>query len=332
MLLFSLLFLLILGFNSEYLYFLWPSFVLIIGAYGIKFHDIVKVHFIVSLCFCLMNIIGYKMGMMVQANNYSDGIREGLTGDWVERLDFGYGWATDFANHVFFILLDFWILKRGRLNLWGFLLFLYMPFFIIVYTDSRLSAGCVLLLLFFTIYLKWKDKRKGVMSKYTKWCIIASLPLFAFISIYATMAYDESNIYWMAANLLVSNRLGHGSDALYEFGIPWFGQPVEMYGAIDAGGGLEYNFVDCIYVQYLIRFGFLFVCILLYLYMKMGIKAIQRNDVVFLIAFLIVAFSGVIAQYAFDYKFCVLPLALLATHEQIKHINDANSTSKFAIR
>lgn len=170
------------------------------------------------------------------------------------------------------------------------------------------------------------------MSKYTKWAIIWSIPLFAFISIYATMKYDEGNIYWMAANLLVSNRLGHGSDALYEFGIPWFGQPVEMHGAIDAGGSLDYNFVDCIYVQYLVRFGFLFLGFILYLYMNMAKKAARRNDSVLLIAILIVGITGIIAQYAFHYMFCVLPLAILAEQEFLEKRNYANSFTKPAVR
>ena len=327
-----LLILLVLGYNSDYYAIVWFTFVLVIGAKGVYFRDIVKIHFIVSLCFCMMNMIGYKMGWLVQANNYSDGIREGLMGDWVQRYDFGYGWATDYANHVFFILLDWWILQRGRLNILGYVLFLYMPYFVIVYTDSRLAAGCILLLLLASLYIKWKDKRNGQMSRFTKWCVIVSLPLFAFISIYATMAYDERNLFWFAANLLVSNRLGHGSDALYEFGIPWVGQPVEMHGAIDAGGLAEYNFVDCIYVQYLIRFGFFFLGILIYMYMKMAIKAARRDDMVFLIAILIVGFSGVIAQYAFDFKFCVLPLALLVAHEQFNHCNYENSTLKPSVR
>lgn len=311
----SLLFTIIVGVNSDRLYFLWTSFVLIVGAKGKSFKAIVKFHFIVCLCFCLFNVYGYEIGALKQANNYIDGIREGITGDWTQRLDFGYGWATDFANHVFYILLDFWILVKGKLKWWGYLLFLYMPFFVVVYTDSRLASGCILLLLISSLCLWWKEKKDNQIGRKMKLCMILSVPFFAVLSIWATFSYDPSNLYWFASDILLSGRLGLGYDAISEFGISWLGQPVEMHGAIDAGGLMEYNFVDSSYVHFLIRYGIVFISFLVLLFMRMSADAAKRNDNVLLIAIMIAGITGIVAQFVFDYKYCVLLLALVAVHE-----------------
>ena len=309
-----LLIVLVVGLLSERLLYLWTSCVLIIGAKGIQFRKLVKLHFVLSLSFCLFNIIGYELGM-TSTPNVIDPERESLFGEDVVRMDFGYGWATDFANHVFYILLDFWILVKGKLKWWGYLLFLYMPFFLVVYTDSRLASACILLLLISSLCLWWKEKKDNQIGRKMKLCMILSVPFFAVLSIWATFSYDPSNLYWIASDILLSGRLGLGYDAISEFGISWLGQPVEMHGAIDAGGLMEYNFVDSSYVQFLIRYGIVFISFLVLLFMRLSADAAKRNDNVLLIAIMIAGITGIVAQFVFDYKYCVLLLALVAVHE-----------------
>lgn len=314
LLLISLLFVVFVGINSEKLFYLWSSFVLVTGAKGLPFKTIVKVHFIVSLCFCLLNVYGYETGALKQANNFSDSIREGMMGDLVQRYDYGYGWASDFANHVFFILLDLWILLKGKLGFLWIPSYVFMAFVVIFKADARLSAGLILLLVIISLYLRWKDFRHKQVGKFVKWSIIVSILLFVFLSIGATLAYESSNLYWFGANVLLSNRLQLGSDAIMEFGISWFGQPVEMHGALDAGGLNEYNFVDCSYVQCLLRYGVITVACLVLMYCKMAIQSLRRNDMVLLFASFLVGISGIIAQFVFEYRYCVLLFAFFASH------------------
>lgn len=326
MLVTSLLLVLLVGIYSEKLLFLWSSFVLVTGAKELSFRNIVKVHFIVCLCFCLLNVLGYEMGVLKQANNYIDDIREGMTGDFVQRVDYGYGWATDFANHVLFILLDLWILLKGKLGLlWGSV-YIAMAFVVIFESDARLSAGLILLIVIISLYLKWKDYRHKLVGKFVKWSIIVSIPLSVLISLWATMSYEPSNLYWFGANYLFSNRLQLSSDAVIEFGISWFGQPVELHGALDAGGGNEYNFVDNSYIQFLIRYGIIFNVLLLFLLCKIAIKAMKKDDVVLLFAIFVVGLSGIFAQFVYDFRFCVILLAFMATHNQVQYYYEDRNT------
>jgi len=316
LLLLSMIFIIFVGFNSEQLYFFWQSFILVVCAKGIEFDKIVKVHLLVSILFCGLNVIGYELGMTGQANNYSDGIREGLIGDWVERKDFGYGWSTDFANHVLFILLDLWIVLKGNLRWWVSIIYIAISVFIIVECDSRLAAGSIIMIVLLSIYLQLKKTKP--IGTFIKWGAVFSIPIFAIMSIWATYAYEPSDPIWFIINFLVSNRLNHGADALYEFGITWFGQPVEMYGAIDAGGLAEYNYVDSSYVQYFICYGVLFTIIIVYLFFIMTKRAAQRGDNTLLFAFFVAGVSGIIAQFLFEYRYCVLILALMASHVPLK--------------
>lgn len=326
LLMFFLILILLVGINSEKLLFLWSSFVLVTGAKGLSFRNIVKVHFIVSLCFCLLNVFGYEIGVLKQTNNYSIDIREGMMGDFVQRVDYGYGWATDFANHVFFILLDLWILLKGKLGLLWVSVYIAIAFVVIFKADARLSAGLILLIVIISLCLKWKDIRHKPVGKFVKSYLIVSILFFVLISIWATLAYDPSNLYWLGANLLLSNRLQLGSDAILEFGISWFGQPVEMHGALDAGGMNEYNFVDSTYVQYLIRYGVVSSVLLIILLCKIAINAMRKNNIVLLFAIFLVGLSGIFAQFVYDFRFCVILLAFMATHNQVQYYYEDRNT------
>lgn len=323
-----LLFVLIVGFNSEKVNLLWNSFVLVVGAKGMRFQNIVKFHFIVGLCFCLLNVAGNQFGMSVRAANVSGIEREGLLGMAVERKDFAYGWATDFANHVFFLLLEFWIIIKGKLNIWGYLAYIAISFFIIEQTDSRMAAGCILLILLFSLYLKWLIISRTNAGLFMTWGLTYSIIFFAIISVIVVLLYKPTDPFWFATNLIFSNRLSHGANAITEFGITWFGQPVEMYGLINVEKGQETNFVDSTYLQYLIRYGIVLLTILILIFVLLARRAVKRGDTVFVIALFIASLVGVISQFLFEYRYCVLILALMATHDPIVCRNPTNNKLK----
>lgn len=302
------------GYNSERIMALWTTFVLVMGAKDMSFRDIVKVHFIISLCFCLLNVSGSLLGMTEHANIYANNIRDSLLGGETRREHFGYGWSTDFANHVFFILLDLWILLKGRLRFWGCLCYIGVASIIITKSDARLASCCILMIVCCSLYL-WKiDSSKKQFSFITRMAFILSIPVFAIVSILATLSYDNSNSLWLTLNLMLSNRLSHGFEAIEEYGISWLGQPVKFYGAINVEAGVQTNFVDSVYVNYLIRYGVVTICFYVYLFYLITVKALKRNDRILLFAIVIAGISGIIAQFLFETSFSVLILALFAKH------------------
>lgn len=305
---------LLVGYNSERIMALWTTFVLVMGAKDMSYREIVKAHFILSLCFCLLNVSGSLLGITGHANIYADNIRESLFGGETRREHFGYGWSTDFANHVFFILLDLWILLKGRLRLWGALGYVAVAYIIITMSDARLASGCILMIVCCSLYLWKTDSSKEQLSFITRIAFNLSIPIFAIISIYATLSYDSSNNFWFSLNLLLSGRLSLGFEAIEEYGISWLGQPVKFYGALNMEAGVQANFVDSVYVNYLVKYGIISICLYVYLFYLITVKAVKRNDKVLLFAIVIAGISGIIAQFLFDPFFSVLILALFAKH------------------
>lgn len=322
----------IVGYISDQANVLLLSYVIIIGAKGIPFRSIVKLHFFLVLFFCLANIVGSEMGMTVEENfSYSAMEREDVFGDIVERKNFGYLWATDFATHVFFLLLDYWILRNASFKFVEYVLYLFICVLLFVYCDARLAVICTLFILFSSLFILYKRKKKKPLGFILKYGIMLSIPVFALISLIATVRYDNSDIYWLGADLILSHRLEYSQDAMIKYGFPLFGQEVTFYGFGNAGAGANsYDYVDSSYLQYLIRWGVLMICILLLSYYKISKNALKRNDLSLSLAVVLAGISGIITQFLFNLGYCVLLIALFAFHD--KHDNNGVSIKLHSVK
>ena len=300
------------GYNSENITMLLLSFVMVVGAKEIMFRDIIKVHFIFALCFCTFNILGRVLDLIPKTFLIRGNEREGLFGEVVAREDFGYGFPTDFALHVFYILLDYWILKNRRLK-WGeILIYFCLAYFIIIFSDARLAAFCILLIAILSLVLPYLQNKSFINVYLINPLFIISIPLFALISIVGTIMYDETDIYWIGADVLFSGRLQLGQDAIKEAGISLFGQTYTMYGMGNLGAGDDYNYIDCSYLQSLVFWGVVLSIILVLLFVRICKFALSRMDYVLLSAIFIAGISGVIAQFFYFFAYCPLLIAVTA--------------------
>ena len=306
----------IVGRNSDNIFQMYLTYLIIIGAKDIPFRDIVKAHFILALCFCVFNMTVSELGWVRKSVTFVSNEREGVFGDNVVRKDFGYGWATDYAIHVFFILLDYWLLKGGRLKLLEYVVYVLICLFIIINCDSRMAAGTIIIILLFAIYLLVLEKKHRELNRIMDLLCIFSVPIFGAISIYATINYDDSDLSWVAADIILSGRLSLGYEAIQDVGIPWLGQIFKMYGAGNSGTGVtEYNFLDCAYIQSIVIWGIILTGIWVYAYVVISIKAKRSHNYVLMSAIFISSISGVIAPYLYNLKYCILLLAIFAIDE-----------------
>lgn len=314
----SLLLVAVVGYMSKNYQILFFSYVIVLGAKGIPFRKLVKLHFVLMLIICISNILGSEMGMVSKENFFvQDMERENIFGETVERENFGYLWATDFATHVFFILLDYWILKDAKLSLIDIAFYLLVSFFLFHYCDARLVIFCILLVLLSTLFIYYKRKREKTLGVIMKYSLMFSIPSFAVLSLLATLLYDESDIFWEVTDLLLSGRLSLAQDAILEYGIPLFGQAVIFYGHGNAGvGASSYNYVDSSYIQYMIIWGFFLVCILLYLFFIISRNALKRKDLTLSLAVVLAGITGIITQFLFYFGYCIMLVAFLATHTE----------------
>ncbi len=301
----------IVGINAEQLAPLFLSLELIVGAKGIEFKDILKLHFGVSVAICLFSIVGSSLGIIenviVDLSNEVD-----LLSDSTKRYSYGYVWPTGCAIHISYICLSYWILKDSRLGIKEVLVFILAIFFIIFYPQARQASIIIFTILIITLYLTYKRNRQQVPKRFTLIFLISSPIILTILCLYMTIAYDNFDYTWMFFNILLTGRLSLGQEAIDEYGFTFLGQYIEMIGG-DANTK-DYNYVDCSFVQTPLIWGVLLFIILLLVYEFIGFQAYKRKNYTLLFAIFLAAISSVTSQYFFQIKFCPLLLAFFASH------------------
>ena len=301
---------LLIGYNTDSLFLMFFLFASVYGARGLLYSDILKVYFRTSAIFCLSILLLCYLGYVKNKIDYAFG-REMLA-ESAERNSFGYVWPTDLASHIFFILLAFWLLKKGRLSIMSLIFYLLVTYWLLVYTDARLGCGCILLIILFSIYLRFQSTFPSLLNALFGRITIVWIPILFLGSILITINYDSSDLVWVGLNVILSGRLRIGQEMFDYAGVTLLGQVVEMNGGDVMGG--EYSYIDSSFLQSIIIYGVIFSVILLVAYVCVSYKAFKRNDFVFLCAVFISGLSGFIAQHFLQIFMNPLLIALFAGH------------------
>jgi hypothetical protein len=320
----SLLITCIVGFNAGYkkgtnlLYSLLITFLLVFGAKNIEFRKIVKVYWLVGGVYCIVTVCSSLMGIipnLVDVDTRSSEESIGVVED-LNRMSLGYGWSTNMANHVFFILLSFFYwLNRALKNIEMFFL-LGITLLVLSYTGSRLSTLCVLLMLLFSLFYKTINGKKRLESRLASCFLIVSIPLFTLFSYYLTDSYDRTEIKWVIVDVALSGRLRLGNDAFEIAGIPLWGQFYEMFGSV-RDDGKDYNYLDCSYIQSLVIYGLFYTSLIVFAYMSICRTAYKRKDFFLMYAVFFAGVSGLIAQHFIEMYMNPFLIALFAKHTRI---------------
>ena len=312
--------------------YLWPFIwvLMIAAAKDVPFGKIFRVHLligavVVGLAFCA-SLLGVIENLAYPA---TDG--RGI------RYSFGCIYTTDFAAHLFFMLLTAYYLYHKKMRWFHYIGTCVIAGVIYYYCNAKLDTICILLLAaVFGIYhiMRWQREREQIQTsdmevrnmqlilfKRTKACLTLKklLGRLAFISLSVvslamyllTSAYREENEFLEAVNLAISGRLMLGKKGLKQFGLSLFGKNVPMEGM---GGSLKhtkpYFFIDCSYLFILLRYGILFLGIVCIAYGIICYK--RREDTALMLTILLLAVSSAIDQHLLEEAYNPLGYALFA--------------------
>ena len=300
------------GINAHEITRLSLSFALIVGAKDLDFKSILKVCFFTGFSLCLISLVGSSIGLIENKVLFMNmDSMEMMGSSNVKRYSYGYGWPTGCAIHISFLCLIYWAYKDGLLKWREIISFLCVFWFVYHYNQARQAAIIILLMVLISFYLLHLHKRNKRGSRILMFLLVLSIPLFTIISIVGTLLYDGSDIFWIAADIVFSNRLKLGYEAIEEYGFPWFGQYFEMIGGDTT---YEYNYVDSSYVQMYLLWGIVLTTFLLILYFVISLKGYKRGDMALLFAIMLAGLSSVTSQYLFQIMSCPFLLALFAKH------------------
>ena len=326
----------VIGQKCDHLTLLVVTWAAIFGAKDIPMERLLKVYLITSVIFCALTVF-LALGGFIENKvvlNLS-GTRETIFGEVVKgRTCFGYIWPTDFATHVFFIFMTYWLVKGGRLSMAKIFFWIIATYILLSYTDSRLGCGCIILLLVSGIllnFLRNKKKEKAVKPRRFRlsFLLVLWVPFLAILSLWATAMFDETSISWIATDLVLSGRLGIGQEALVTKGIPLLGQFYKLRGG-ESDANL-YNYIDSSYLQLFVIYGLVYTLLIISAYIKLGYQSYRRRDNNLLVALFIAGISGVIAQHFIQFNMNPLLLLLFTKDENHSDMQYAGIEVKEAV-
>lgn len=285
---------------------------LVAGSKEVAFQKILQIYLV---------IIGGIMFLAFAASLL--GVIENLQYETVSRgtrNSFGIIYTTDFASHVFYLVVTFFYLKGEKLKVYHYILTLVVSGLVYYFCNARLdSASIALVAILFALgngIIHTKHISRRLKRLWTRtWELLGPwvVPAFGALSILVTATFQPGNALLDYFEKESGRRIGMGKEAMEKYGIKLFGQYIELVGN---GGtteihGSEYFFLDCSYVNMFMRFGVIVTLLVAGLYLLSCWR--NRHDQYFLYAVALIAFNSLIAHHFLEVEYNPFTLAALAT-------------------
>lgn len=308
--------------------FLWV--LMMVAAKDVPFRKILQVYLLMNITIMGLAFIASLLGI-IENLAYTNQ-------DWDNlRYSFGCVYTTDFAAHIFFMILVAFYLYQDKLRWYHYIGTCAVAGFIYYFCFAKLDTICILLIvLFFGGYhvLQWQSSKESVIvpgiekdhqqvfifkrtKAYLRWkriwmkVALVSMPVLAILMYFLSVFYRQDNEFLENINETITGRLALGKTGLEDYGISLFGQDVPMVGF---GGSTtleeEYFFIDSSYLNILLRYGILFLMMVFIIYGTICYK--YKKDTVIMIAIVLLAVSCFIDHHMMEEAYNPLTYALFA--------------------
>ncbi|MBE6924328.1 MAG: hypothetical protein E7466_03700 [Ruminococcaceae bacterium] len=159
-------------------------------------------------------------------------------------------------------------IRKSRITIPAAIFWALLNWYVYHMTDSRISFVLAELLIVIAVLMRFMPKI--VEKVQALWAVMAaSFAIFGVGSLLMTIFYDSTNPWMRRLNTALEGRLNLGRKSLSQYGIPLFGKDIEWIGnGLDVDGNTVegiYNYVDCLYVKVLQRYGLVFTVLLIVL-------------------------------------------------------------------
>ncbi len=308
--------------------FVWIVF--LAGSHKVSLKKILQIYLVVSAAGMLMAFSASMIGVIENLRYISE--------ERGTRNSFGIGYPTDFAAHIFYMLVIAFYLKGERLRGWHYLGAAAAGALIYHFCNARLDSGCILLTaaLFWAgnaiarsrhvserVRRLWSRCWQGAAPFVMPACLAAALVMTC---AYGGMADNPSGIL-KEINEVAGGRLLLGWQGIEEYGIHLLGSYVKMVG----NGGTtrartNYFFVDSSYINLLLRAGILFTAILLLFYAVSCRR--NRHDLHFLYMVALISVNSMVAHHLAEPAYNPLLLAVFTECVRVPDGGPASSKPK----
>ncbi len=283
---------------------------MLVGAKDVPFKKILQIYLIISVSLVLLAFCASMFGVIENLQYERDS-------GYIVRNSFGIIYTTDFASHIFSIVLVSFYLLKDRLRIYHYIIAIVLAALIYRFCYTRLDVICIILLIAVFAGVNLWDRGRLLAKRFRagRRRIMApmhwSMPFLAAVMFVLTMLFSTENrvIYYL--NVFLSDRLAYGKEGLQRFGVTLFGQYAPMEGNGTYAIHLkDYFFVDCSYLYVMIRYGIIFLLVVLAVYVLCCRKF--RKDYYFIAAILVISVNCMIAHHLVELAYAPFALALLA--------------------
>lgn len=278
--------------------FLVDLLILILGAYRVNFRNILKTYIAVWSVLLVVTIVGAMTGAAENLVYY-----QGESGERV-RMALGICYPTDLAAYVAFLMFTYVCVRDEYITYLEIGMMAALAGAVYYITDARTDFILMLLLVFvMLIAKKYKKKLENYRPMKFAQKIIVIVPTMICVLIWLmTIIYRGENKILSKIDSVLSGRLWLGQRAFNDYGISLFGQYVHEKGA---GGSTEwdwtYYFIDSSYISIGIKYGIVFLLLVLIGATIILKKNIWLENYMISIVFVFVLFQSVIEHHFIQY-------------------------------
>jgi hypothetical protein len=267
-----------------YNYAILPFF--IYSARNVNVTTILKISYRISLVLLIFIILSSYLGWITNYITYEGGRER-------EYLGFRYTlFAPSILCNIIFLKI---YLEKDNIKWRTLILLILGNYALFEYTDSRLTFGLGMIFLVITAIIKIFPKFKNfVMSK----IVVGSYIISGILSVYFTAGYNHLSEWQSSINDFLGNRLALGYSTLKFYGYGLFGKKISLAGnGLDVDGyttTATYDYVDNLYVQFLLKLGIIFLVIFVISMTIVMIRVYRLKDAYLFLIFALLALHGII--------------------------------------
>ena len=268
----------------------------IIGARKIDYKKILKVYLAIEVPLTLITLMAARLGIIENLVYHR--------GEHV-RMTFGFVYPTNFVSHLMFMIAAWIAIREVKCTFLELGVISILVVFLDKYCDARCGEICIILIVLCTAYLKCrmyfaeKKGKKYKTSKLLNFLCLCVPFLGAGTMILLSRFYDPTKSWMAKLDNITSTRLALGKKTFDLYDIKLWGQYIELRSS---GGTTDpvpdYFFIDCSYLNILMRFGLAVFVITIFLLCIMIIKSLKNP---FLLAIIvIVCIHSMIEQHLIE--------------------------------
>lgn len=292
---------------------------LILGAKGIFFQKIMKLYTGIITLLLSVTVLTALCGLIENVSFGENG-----------KLAFGIVYSTDFAAHVFFLVLCIWYVRGDKVTLWEGAVVAALAALVYGFSIARCSTICLCLtsvLIFLRRWIQSRCRKKQI--EYQMHPLVAAFLSMSFViaaafSVIFTILYSPKVTWMQKIDQVLSSRLSLGKKAVEISGFHLWGKYFRLRG--HWAEGLETNkyfYLDSSYMQMAVIYGLVISALIMIAFLLIGYHAYRQKQWVFLWILALMSLHGIIEQRIWNLAYCPFILALFAqfdTNEKVRTI------------